>query len=78
MFRHVLGAPIVICLKMGAFHHFPVLYMAVGQNLRYLFGVGYPPKVVYFKRLQLGVHRGTVGVLTHSHMFNVPVLPWVY
>ena len=25
----------------------------MGQNLRYLFGVGYPPKVVYFKRLEL-------------------------
>ena len=25
--------------------------LALGQNLRYLFGVGYPSKVVYFKRL---------------------------
>ena len=25
-------------------------HMAVGQNLRYLFGDDYPPKVVYFKR----------------------------
>ena len=24
-------------------------YLAVGQNLRYLFGDDYPPKVVYFK-----------------------------
>ena len=23
----------------------------MGQNLGYLFGVGYPPKVIYFKRL---------------------------
>ena len=41
-------------------------YMAVGQNLRYLFGVGYPSKVVYFKGFW-DVHRGT-GVLTHCHI----------
>ena len=40
--------------------------MAVGQNLRYLLGDDYPPKVVYFKGF-LGVHRGS-GVLTHSHV----------
>ena len=40
--------------------------MAVGQNLRYLFGDDYPPKVVYFKGFW-DVHRGT-GVLTHSHI----------
>ena len=28
----------------GKFH-----YMAMGQNLRYLFGDDYPPKIVYFK-----------------------------
>ena len=39
--------------------------MAVGQNLRYLFG-DYRPKVVYFKGFW-DVHRGT-GVLTH-HSF---------
>ena len=27
------------------------LNMAVGQNLRYLFGVDYPPKVVYFEHM---------------------------
>ena len=31
----------------------------MGQNLRYLFGVGYPPK---------DVHRGT-GVLTHCRIW---------
>ena len=41
--------------------------MVVGQNLRYLFGVGYHPTLVFFKGF-LGVHRGT-GVLTHCHMF---------
>ena len=40
--------------------------MAVGQNLRYLFGDDYPPKVVYFEGFW-DVHRGT-GVLTHSLM----------
>ena len=35
--------------------------MAMGQNLRYLFGDDYPPKVVYFKGFW-DVHRGT-GVL---------------
>ena len=43
------------------------LNMAVSQNLRYLFGVGYQPTIVFFKGF-LGVHRGT-GVLTHCHMF---------
>ena len=46
-------------------------YMAVGQNLRYLFGVGYPPKVVYFKGFW-NVHRDT-GVLTHSHIFSIQI-----
>ena len=41
--------------------------MAVGQNLRYLFGVGYHPTIVFFKGF-LGVHRGT-RVLTHCHMY---------
>ena len=40
--------------------------MAVGQNLRYLFGVGYHPTIVFLKGF-LGVHRGT-GVLTHGHI----------
>ena len=40
--------------------------MAVGQNLRYLFGDDYPPKVVYFKGFW-DVHRGS-GVLTHGHI----------
>ena len=40
--------------------------MAVGQNLRYLFGVDYPPKVVYFKGFW-DVHQGT-RVLTHRHI----------
>ena len=31
----------------GLVHHFG--NQAMGQNLRYLFGDGYPPKVVYFK-----------------------------
>ena len=39
---------------------------AMGQNLRYLFGVGYPPKVV-LKKKKWDVHRGT-GLLTHSHI----------
>ena len=43
--------------------------MAVGQNLRYLFGVGYPPKVVDFKGFW-DVHRGT-GVLTHCHIIII-------
>ena len=38
---------------------------AVGQNLRYLFGDDYPPKVVHFKGFW-DVHRGA-GVLTHCH-----------
>ena len=37
--------------------------VAVGQNLRYLFGVGYHPTIVFFKGFW-DVHRGT-GVLTH-------------
>ena len=40
--------------------------LAVSQNLRYLFGVGYHPTIVFFKGF-LGVHRGT-GVLTHCHL----------
>ena len=40
--------------------------MAMGQNLRNLFGDDYPPKVVYFKGFW-DVHRGT-GVLTHCQM----------
>ena len=40
--------------------------MGVGQNLRYLFGDDYPPKVVYFKGFW-DVHRCT-GVLTHCHI----------
>ena len=40
--------------------------LAVGQNLRYLFGDDYPPKVVYFKGFW-DVHLGT-GVLTHCHI----------
>ena len=40
--------------------------VAVGQNLRYLFGDDYPPKVIYFKGFW-DVHRGT-GVLTHCHV----------
>ena len=43
--------------------------MAVGQNLRYLFGDDYPPKVVYFNGFW-DVHRGT-GVLTHCQMPQV-------
>ena len=39
----------------------------MGQNLRYLFGDDYPPKIVYFKGFW-DVHWGT-GVLTHSHLF---------
>ena len=39
---------------------------AVGQNLRYLFGVGYHPTIVFFKGV-LGVHRGT-RVLTHCRV----------
>ena len=35
-------------------------YMAVSQNLRYLFGVGYHPTIVLFKGF-LGVHRGYRG-----------------
>ena len=38
----------------------------MGQNLRYLFGDDYPPKLVYFKGFW-DVYRGT-GVLTHSHV----------
>ena len=41
-------------------------HMAVGQNLRYLFGDDYPSKVVYFKGFW-DVHRGT-GVLTRCHI----------
>ena len=41
--------------------------MAVSQNLRYLFGVGYHLTIAFFKGF-LGVHQGT-GVLTHCHMF---------
>ena len=41
--------------------------VAVSQNLRYLFGVGYHPTIVFLKGF-LGVHRGT-GVLTHCHVF---------
>ena len=49
------------------------LQMAVGQNLRYLFGDDYPPKIVDFKGF-LGVHRG-YGVLTHCQIPNhQPVL----
>ena len=40
--------------------------LAMGQNLRYLFGDDSPPKIVYFKGFW-DVHRGT-GVLTHSHL----------
>ena len=43
-----------------------VFYLAVGQNLRHLFGDDCPPKVVYFKGFW-DVHRGT-GVLTHCHL----------
>ena len=42
--------------------------MAMGQNLRYLFGVGYHPTIVFLKGF-LGVHWGT-GVLTHSHIIE--------
>ena len=37
----------------------------MGQNLRYLFGLGYHPTIVFLKGF-LGVHLGT-GDLTHSH-----------
>ena len=43
--------------------------MAMGQNLRYLFGDDYPSKVVYFKGFW-DVHRGTHSVLTHSHVLS--------
>ena len=43
-------------------------YVAVSQNLRYLFGVG-KATLVFLKGL-LGVHRGT-GVLTHNHVFSL-------
>ena len=52
--------------QRGFFFEGAVIYMAVGQNLRYLFGDHYPPKVVYFKGFW-DVHRGT-GVLTHCHI----------
>ena len=42
--------------------------MAVGENLRYLFGVGYHPTIVFFKGFW-DVHRGT-GVLTNCHIFE--------
>ena len=42
----------------------------MSQNLRYLFGVGYQPTIVFFKGF-LGVHRGT-GVLTHCHLVSDP------
>ena len=42
--------------------------LAMGQNLMYLFGVGYHPTIVFFKGF-LGVHRGT-GVLTHCHLLK--------
>ena len=49
--------------------------MAVGQNRMGTFlGLGKPPHYNLFKRLKLGVHRGT-GVLTHSHFLNLP--DWV-
>ena len=48
--------------------------MAVGQNPRYLFGVGYHPKVVFFRGF-LGGHQGT-GVLTHGHMCSVLIPPF--
>ena len=51
--------------------------MASSQNLRYisflgtyLFGNGYHFTVVPLKGFS-GVHRGTVGVLTHSHLSRV-------
>ena len=49
------------------------VHMAVGQNLRYLFGDDYP-QGVYFKGFW-DVHWGT-GVLTHCHMcfFHVSLL----
>ena len=47
-------------------------HMAVGQNLRYLFGDDYPAKVVYFKGFW-DVHRGT-GVLTHCHISLIALL----
>ena len=57
-FRHVLVYLLLkIALELPPFLRcvlFPK--MAVGQNLRYLFGVGYPPKVVYFKGFW-DVHR---------------------
>ena len=40
--------------------------MAVSQNLRNLFGVGYHPTIVFLKGF-LGLHRGT-RVLTHSQI----------
>ena len=40
--------------------------LAVGQNLRYLFVVGYHPTIVFLKGF-LGVHRGT-RVLTHCQL----------
>ena len=45
---------------------FPTKEVAMGQNLRYLYGDDYPPKIVYFKGF-LGVHRG-YGVLTHCQV----------
>ena len=47
-----------------------IRHVAVGQNLRYLFG-DYPPKVVYFKGFW---DRGT-GVLTHCHECVFHVFP---
>ena len=47
--------------------------MAMGLNLRYLFGDDYPPKIVYFKGFW-DVHRGT-GVLTHSVLFLLFLRP---
>ena len=45
-------------------------HVAVGQNLKYLFGVGYHPKVlVVFFGGFWDVQRGA-GVLTHGHVFS--------
>ena len=51
---------VMLCMK------FHICEVAVGQNLRYLFGDDQPPKVAYFKGFW-DVHRAT-GVLTQSQV----------
>ena len=49
--------------ESGLHFYWVFWFYAVGQNLRYLFGDDYPPKIVYFQGFW-DVDRGT-GVLTH-------------